>query len=83
MLTLGFTMNELRKSIWGRLSALAFIFLIIIGNIWFSYYIVGQEIPWWLIDSFYASAIVALVGLIGMIGKFLIGNPTEESDDDD
>jgi|GEM_PF-3599632 len=44
--------NALRKSPPARFVALCFIFVILLGNIWITYAVVGREPPQWVRISF-------------------------------
>ncbi len=58
--------ETIKRSFWSRLSALGFIFLIVVGNIWYAKMIVGEPIGVWIQLSFYLSVGMALVGAVGV-----------------
>ena len=49
-----------------RMTALAFVFLILGGNYWFVLFVTGQSAPAWLDLGFHGIAAIVFIGFIGM-----------------
>ena len=78
--------EQLRRSVWTKLSALGFIYLIILGNIWFAFMVVGAVLPDWLRNSFYLGVLFVLGSGAGLFTKILtnwyLAAPLEETDEE-
>jgi hypothetical protein len=73
--------NELRKSPPARFVALCFIFVVLLGNIWITYAVVGRTPPEWVRASFPWLGLATLVGGIWLGGWALRQrNVVDESD---
>lgn len=59
--------QELRKSIWTRLVALGFIYLIVLGNVWFTYTVTGGEVPLTLRVAFFVGIFWVLTSAVGVL----------------
>ncbi len=55
-----------RSSFWSKVSALGFIVLVILGNIWFVEGLTGRESPPWLQVLFIANVLVLLISGFGL-----------------
>lgn len=60
--------ESVRKSWPARLSALGFIFVIILGNVWLTYGLTNEPVPAWLGVAMAASIGVTLLGGAGLVG---------------
>lgn len=62
-----------------KLTAIAFIFLILIGNVWVSYRFTGKPLPGWTVLTFQLGLVLALLGFILMVPSWV--NPPEVEDE--
>lgn len=62
-----------RSSVWSKLSALGFIILVILGNIWFIEGLTGREAPKWLQILFLANVLGLLISGLGL-GTHILWN---------
>lgn len=58
---------SVRRSIWAKMTALGFIYLIILGNFWFSYRLFGHHSPEWLLEAFVIGLPFVFIGGMGVI----------------
>ena len=63
--------EQLRRSIWTKMSAIGFIYLIVLGNIWYAMLVVGAAPPEWLKISFYLGIFFVLASGAGLLMKIL------------
>ncbi len=58
---------ELRRSIWTRLVALGFIYLIVLGNIWVTYQVTGEHVPLSLRVAFFLGIFWIVTTAVGVL----------------
>ena len=63
--------KRLRHSPASRLVALAFISIILAGNVWLVYFFTAQTVPNWLQYWFSGSITVAMIGGVGLIATYI------------
>lgn len=58
---------ELRRSIWTRLVALGFIYLIVLGNVWVTYTVTGGYVPLSLRVAFFIGIFWVVTTAVGVL----------------
>lgn len=63
---------------WGKkLTALSFILLILIGNLWVIYRFTGESLPQWTIEVFFVGVAIVFMGFLMMVPDLF--NPAENT----
>lgn len=62
---------EVRKSAATKISAIGFIILILSGNLWLVYAILGSQVPFWVSYGFTTGVAVTALGGIALVVKIM------------
>lgn len=73
-----------RQSIFAKLTAIGFIVIVVLGNVWLTYALVAHDPPNWLMDAFLVSGVYILVQISLFLGYVLYdvtqGSPDPEDE---
>ncbi len=74
----------MRSSISAKVTAIGFILIVLFGNLWLAYSLMGMEVPVWIQNGFMFGFLTAVIGGIGLVavGSLNFFNKDSELEND-